>query len=242
MTAAAGIAVATIAPPIRVLVTGFSVFPGAPFNPTEGLIADLVADKPFDPARIDLTAQVLPVEYARVPELLAGLAASVRPQIAIHFGLAAGARGFRLERIAANECRPSPDASGALPPSASILAGGPTRRSTLPMGTLRTKLEAAGLPLELSRDAGGYLCNYTFYLARSGMVAGYAPAMAGFVHVPYLDSQIERLGPLASVGLVGMTREQLLAGARIIVETCVDALEARLAAKNLSRTAVKQAR
>ena len=84
----------------RILVTGFGPFPGAPENPTEWLVAELTRQAGHPD--YDLVSAVLPVDYALAGPALDAAAAEARPDIAIHFGLAAGAAGFRLERLASH--------------------------------------------------------------------------------------------------------------------------------------------
>src|SRR5687768_9564661 len=88
--------------PIRILATGFSAFPRAPVNPTETLVAMLDAARPRIGPDVELMSRVLPVEYARAPALLAEIGRAFRPDIAVHFGLADTAKGFRLETTARN--------------------------------------------------------------------------------------------------------------------------------------------
>ncbi len=200
----------------RILVTGFTPFPGAPVNPTEHLIRALERE----PARLsalgEVRLEILPVEYAAVPGCLETLGAEFRPDIAVHFGLSARATGFTLERLARNaNASARPDNAGDLPPP-EIFAGEADLRSTLPLDAIAAGLERAGLPVAWSDDAGGYLCNFTFYLACSPRFARYTPAMAGFVHVPpLLDADPHH--PHA------MTVETLERGARIVLEACTAA-------------------
>jgi len=197
----------------RVLVTGFSVFPGAPVNPTEALVGLLRETPPADGVAA-FRAEVLAVEYDGLAARLSAIGQDFAPDIAVHFGLARTARGFRLERVARNSLRQArPDNAGRLPQAETICAGPETWASTLPLDAIAADLSAAGLPVEFSDDAGGYLCNMAFALSRSGTCAGLAPAMSGFVHVP----------PLAGTGLAGeieMTLDDLAKGARIILARC----------------------
>lgn len=208
----------------RLLVTGFNAFPGAPVNPTEALVADLLSVRASIERRCDLHAEVLDVDYRALPARLAAIAADFRADIAVHFGLAGAARGFRLERLARNcTSLTLADNSGWRPTVATICDGVETHDSTLPLGAIHDRLVDAGLPVEWSDSAGDYLCNYLFYHARSGLVSGYEPAMAGFVHVP----PFAPAGPADLAGMAGtMDRTSLATGARIILGACLDAWQA----------------
>ena len=78
----------------RILLTGFSVFPGAPVNPTEALVGSLRETPPAIDA--DLKTAVLSVEYDTISTQLASICADFQPDIALHFGLARECKVFRL--------------------------------------------------------------------------------------------------------------------------------------------------
>lgn len=200
-----------------VLVTGFSVFPGAPVNPTEALAARLGAHPPAIAGMGIFRAELLPVEYAGLAGRLERIAADFVPDIAIHFGLAHECRGFRLERLARNGNAPGlTDNAGRQPESPFIMEGGGDLPSGLPLARLAARLGASGMPFSWSDDAGGYLCNYLFYLSRSGICGGFRPAMSGFIHVPpSREAAPDHPG--------AMSLAELEAGARLIVGTCVQA-------------------
>ena len=201
----------------RILVTGFTPFPGAPVNPTEHLVAALKSDPAGLPAGAELRAETLPVEYARVPGVLDALGRDFSPDIAIHFGLSARATGFTLERLARNAIAArKPDNAGVLPAPACIVEGAADLPSTLPLDAMAAGLAAAGLPVCWSDDAGGYLCNYLFYLSRSPDFPGFAPAISGFVHVPLLkEAEPENAGALPLADLVR--------GAKLVVAASAEA-------------------
>lgn len=200
----------------RILVTGFTPFPGAPVNPTEHLIRCLRENPALLAGAGDIRLEILPVEYDRVPGLLEMLGRDFAPDIAIHFGLSARATGFTLERLARNEIAGKPDNAGNLPARSWIFDGEPDLPSGLPLEMIAASLAAAGLPVALSDDAGGYLCNYTFYLSCSPAFAAFSPAMSGFVHVPPLP-QSDPASPHA------MSLDDLVAGASIVIRAAVDA-------------------
>jgi pyroglutamyl-peptidase len=199
----------------RILVTGFSSFPGAPRNPTERLIAELERRRDELGTLGDVRLAVLDVEYRTLPEALSRLGAEVRPDIAIHFGLSGKAGGFTLERLARNAVGPLPDNAGHVPEARTICALADTFPSSLPLDEMRIALEAAGLPVDWSDDAGDYLCNYLFYHSRAGLAEGFAPPVSGFVHVPPLDDD-----PVADGGGgVPIAFDRLVDGALIVLAT-----------------------
>ena len=199
----------------RILLTGFSVFPGAPVNPTEALVGSLRETPPAIDA--DLKTAVLSVEYDTIAAQLAALCADFQPDIALHFGLARECAGFRLERVARNtNAKARPDNLGNMPAAAAICAGPGTIASTLPLEEMERRLAAAGLPVEWSDDAGGYLCNTVFTLSAAHVCDGLKPAMTGFIHVPPLDVDGSATG--ATLSLADLRR-----GADIILSAAADA-------------------
>jgi pyrrolidone-carboxylate peptidase len=120
-----------------------------------------------------------------------------------------------------------PDHTGACAAGACVVESGPSRFATgLPLEKIETALRAARIPVSPSDSAGDYLCNLTFYrlmtLASQGGLR-----MAGFIHVPYLDTQVARLAaeghnvPHAST----LTEAQLIAAVKIVVETCAGVVQ-----------------
>jgi pyroglutamyl-peptidase len=200
---------------VRLLVTGFTPFPGAPVNPTEHLIRHFV-EYPLTIAAAEFRFAVLPVTYSGAIPALEHAVGDFDPHIAIHFGLAAETPGFRLEKTARNEiAATTPDNDAVSPVPRAICAGSPHHASTLPLAGIAKALRARSLPVMWSEDAGGYLCNYVFYHSAAGLCPGVRAAMAGFVHV----------GPVAIDGMQGeegaMNFRKLVEGAEIIIETCI---------------------
>ena len=196
----------------RLLVTGFEAFPGAPVNPTEWLVGRLLAKPPELSGISAFRAELLPVDYRRIGARLEAIGRDFAPDIAVHFGLAQRATGFRLERTADNRFQSArPDNSGYCPDDGPICAAAPALASTLPLEPIHAALTDAGLPVEWSEDAGGYLCNVVFTLSAAHACDGFAPSMTGFVHVP-------PSGPGCALSL-----PQLARGAHIVLRTAVSA-------------------
>ena len=203
------------AAPPRLLVTGFGPFPGAPINPTEALIAELKADPGPVSGKADLMLEVLPVEYEAVPQRLAAIAEGFSADIAVHFGLSEKATGFALERLARNEIAAGrPDNAGRLLDASCIVEDGEHLPTSLPAEEIFAALKNADLPVAMSDDAGGYLCNYLFYLSCGHHCGAFTPEMVGFIHVPPLKRDAQ--GHPHAMELSEMVR-----GARLVLDVCV---------------------
>jgi pyroglutamyl-peptidase len=200
-----------------VLLTGFGPFPGVPENVSGTLVRHLVRAARRSMQDCRFASAVLPTEWARAPRTLAKLHADHVPILALHFGVAAETRGFRIETEARNDCRASSDARGRQPLSQRLFDDGPdVRRATLAAGAIAAELRTKGYPVSLSDDAGGYLCNAALYHSLVLAEAADAGCRVGFVHIPAnLD------GPPLSL-------EQALAGALEIVRLALEPARPRI--------------
>lgn len=196
----------------RVLVTGFEPFPGAPVNPTAWLVTALCENPPRPVGVGAFRAEVLPVDYRAIGPRLSAIGRSFSPDIAIHFGLSRECRGFRLERVARNRFINAPrDNAGFAPADGPICVGPDRLRPTLPLTAIHDAMADAGLPVEWSDDAGGYLCNVAMTMALAHACEEFRPSMTGFVHVPMVGEGR------------GLSEAALLRGAEIIIETTLGA-------------------
>jgi pyroglutamyl-peptidase len=191
---------------LRVLVTGFGPFPGAPFNPTEPLVARLLRLRRPALSDVELTGHIFPVTYKDVDRELPELLGLHRPHALLMFGLASRTPHLRIETRARNAVTTLwPDAGRTKPRTGSIagnddaLAFGPhTAR------LLRAAL-TTGIDARLSRNAGSYLCNYLSWRAIEAASGPRGPSLASFVHVP----PVARNGS-ARDGVSVITLEQLV--------------------------------
>src|SRR3954451_24398287 len=192
---------------LRILITGFGPFPGAPFNPTQPLVARLsrLRRPAFDD--IELSAHIFPVTYKAVDRDLPELLAARRPQALLMFGLAGRTSFLRIETRARNAVTTLwPDADhararkGSIAPAADAMMFGPhTARLVRAAGL-------TGIDARASRDAGSYLCNYLSWRAIEATRADNGPALAAFVHVP----PVPRDGGAQRKALTPITPEQLV--------------------------------
>src|SRR5436853_3531741 len=139
-----------------VLITGFGPFPGAPFKPTEILAGELTRRRVSPSSSVYRVSHVFRVSYEAVDRDLPDLIAGLRPDVLVMFGLAGRTRHMRIETRARNALAGTmPDATGKLPASSSIAAGGPAvLLLRAPVQRLLMAAKSAGLPAALSHDAG----------------------------------------------------------------------------------------
>jgi pyroglutamyl-peptidase len=198
---------------LRILVTGFGPFPGAPFNPTEPLVKRLTQLRRPALDGVALTRHIFHVTYQTVDRELPELIAQLNPHALLMFGLASRTAHLRIETRARNAVTTHlPDADGNRAQKTSIVHG----TDAMPFGPHTANLlhaaRATGIDARPSRDAGAYLCNYLSWRAIEATQQPAGPALASFIHVPLIARD-------------GSAREQ---GSDITLEQLVDAGEAML--------------
>jgi pyroglutamyl-peptidase len=214
---------------LRILITGFGPFPGAPYNPTMPLVKRLTQLRRPALADVKLIGHIFHVTYSTVDRELPQLIARHRPQALLSFGLADRTAHVRVETRARNAVTTTfPDADRHRARMGSIAAGtdalmfGPHTARLLRMAV------GTGIDARASRDAGSYLCNYLSWRAIEATEKDNGPALAAFVHVPL----IARGGAPQRTGTAH----------RVTLDDLVDAGEAMLLELvRLTRAAVREA-
>jgi pyroglutamyl-peptidase len=209
---------------LRILLTGFGPFPGAPYNPTQPLVARLAQLRrpAFDD--VALSSHIFPVTYAAVDRQLPEVLARVKPDALLMFGLAARTPYLRIETRARNAVTMLwPDAANTRSSKRGI-AG---QADAMMFGPHTARLLRAacltGIDARASRDAGAYLCNYLSWRAIENVKAG-GPQLAAFIHIPLLS----RSGAVRRKGSARITLEELVdAGEAMLMEMVQLARKAR---------------
>jgi len=196
---------------IRILIAGFGRFPGAPFNPTEALARRLAARR--RPALNDTsrTAHVFRTSYAAVGDELPKLIARQKPDAVLLLGLAGRTSYVRIETRAQNRMSlVFPDVDGHVPARAPIRAGQRALTGRAPFRRLLHAARAAHVAARLSRDAGRYLCNYTYFRAIEETAEHARAPLVAFVHVPLPRARQSRSAGRLSSGDLARAGEAIL--------------------------------
>lgn len=194
----------------RVLLTGFGPFPRVPENATATLVPAIAERARAELPHCQIFYDVLPVEWVRGREVAARLIAEHEPDLILHFGVSDQAQGFVIETVARKRCQCAADAAGELPPLELMeLAATTMLPVSLPCDAILEELRAMALPVELSEDAGGYLCNAVLFNSLSDAHQG---QHIGFIHVP--DGLAD--------GSANLSMEQAIAGGVKIVSACLE--------------------
>lgn len=187
-----------------ILVTGFECFAGEPINPSWEICTRL----PREIAGVRVETCRVPCEFRRSIEVVAEAIERYRPSIVISLGQAGGRERMCVERVAINvDDARIPDNAGARPIDEAIASNGPPAYfATLPVKAMVRAVRAAGVPAELSNSAGTYVCNHVMYGVLHFLAASGRKARAGFIHVPYLESQVMDKRGVASMSLDSMVK------------------------------------
>jgi pyroglutamyl-peptidase len=200
---------------LRILITGFGPFPGAPYNPTQPLVARLLRLRRPAFSDVELSGHIFPVSYRAVDRELPQMLAKHRPQTLLMFGLASRTPYVRIETRARNAITTLwPDADHIRVRKGSIAGGADAMTFGPHTAKLLRVARATGIDARASRDAGSYLCNYLSWRAIEATCGDSGPRLTAFVHVP----------PLAR----DAARQRKGAAQRVTLEELVDAGEAML--------------
>lgn len=154
-----------------ILVTGFGPYGDHARNVSEEAVRRL------DGTELEgfvLRAVALPAQFEPAVAALEEAIEAERPAAVLSFGTSEEPL-FRVELCAKNERQ-----------DRSIEDGAPAMVfSTLPVAAIKQALDGAGLPVELSEDAGRSLCNAVFYWTVRHVAA------AGLVHVPPAPERLD---------------------------------------------------
>jgi pyroglutamyl-peptidase len=171
------------------VVQGFGPFGDFAVNPSE-LLVRAMADR----ALPDVVTEVLPVSLERAAAEVPKLMEQHRPQVYLGVGLAPGRASLSLEAVAVNLADWPPgaaDADGVSVTRVPVAEDGPAAHlTTLPAGPILQAWREAGIPGYLSKTAGSYLCNFSFYTAAQAASELGLACMAGFLHVPLLPELV----------------------------------------------------
>jgi pyroglutamyl-peptidase len=201
---------------LRILVTGFGPFPGAPYNPTQPLVARLLRLRRPAFTDVEFSGQIFPVTYKAVDRELPLVLAEHRPHALLMFGLASRTAHVRIETRARNAVTMLwPDAAQTRSRKGSIAGGADAKMFGPHTAKLLRAAVGTGLDARASRDAGSYLCNYLSWRAIEALDADSGPRLAAFVHIPLLA----RDGASRRKGMPRITLEELVdAGEAMLLE------------------------
>jgi pyroglutamyl-peptidase len=171
-----------------VLVTGFEPFGGERINPSWEIAKAL----PSTIGSHHVVTKRVPTAFGDAIAALAKLISKHQPSLVLCLGQAGGRSSISVERVAinVNDARIA-DNAGYQPFDEPIVAAAPAAYfSTLPIKTMVAAMQKKGIPAEVSNTAGTFVCNHIMYGVLHHIAIQQLSIRAGFVHVPFLPSQV----------------------------------------------------
>lgn len=75
---------------------------------------------------------------------------------------------------------------------------------TVPIKAMVAAMQKAGAPAEISNSAGTFVCNHLIYGVLHHLASSGSASRAGFIQVPYLESQVMDKADTAAMSLASM--------------------------------------
>ncbi|KAM4709064.1 pyroglutamyl-peptidase 1 [Discoglossus pictus] len=163
-----------------VVVTGFGPFGEHTVNASWVAVQEL--ERLGLGEEVDLHVYEVPVEYQTVQRLIPGLWKKHKPLLIVHVGVSGMASTITLEKCGHNVGYQGLDNCQFCPDKQCCVEGGPERlHSVIDVDAVFKRVTAAGLDVvfTVSKDAGRYLCDFTYYTSLYQ-----SRGRSVFIHVP----------------------------------------------------------
>ncbi len=200
---------------MKILVTGFDPFGGESVNPA----LETVKSLPDTIAGAKIIKLKVPTVRYQSLQVIADAIAIHDPDVVLSIGQAGGRSDITVERIGINVDDFSiADNAGNMPADDPICPDGPDARFvTLPIKAMVEKIRKKKIPASVSNSAGTFVCNHVTYGVCQLLATKYPGKKSGFIHIPYLPSQVVEKKNTPSMSLELLT-EGITAAICAIVE------------------------
>jgi pyroglutamyl-peptidase len=179
----------------KVILTGFEPFGEYKHNPTQESAKYFNMKVVSDVKVIGLS---LPCTYYGAFNTLARVMEYEQPDAIISTGLSSSVRGIRIETAFRNIMNGKyPDASGSTPNGTPISSKQDSPEflvANTNHSYLVSLLKADNIPVELSVDAEGFICNSLGYLTTQKIMEDLFPSVKNmFIHIPWTDDYKDKI-------------------------------------------------
>jgi pyroglutamyl-peptidase len=173
---------------MKILLTAFEPFGGETVNPAFEAVNLL----PGTIANAQIIKLRVPTVFKASIDTVTCSIDEIQPQVCLSVGLAGGRSDIAVERVAINvDDGRLPDNAGVQPVDQPIITGGPAAYfATLPIKAIVEGIRQQGIPASISNSAGTYVCNHLMYGVLHHISLHQLAVRAGFIHIPYLPSQV----------------------------------------------------
>lgn len=200
---------------MKILVTGFDPFGEDSINPSEEIVKSL--DDTINGATI--IKLIIPTVMEKSAEVVKEAIVKHNPNVVINIGQAGNRFNITPELIAINlDDARIPDNEGNQPISQKIKIDGQNAYFTqLPIKAMVSAMQSEGIPSEVSRTAGTFVCNHIMYQVQYLIDKEFKDLSGGFIHVPYIPKQVVNKPNTPYMNLDDMIR-----GITVCISTIID--------------------
>jgi pyroglutamyl-peptidase len=186
----------------RVLVTGFMPFGGERTNPSWEIVKalpEMISGYRIEKLRV-------PTVFGKAIDVTTKAIDAMQPEIVLCFGQAGGRTHMSVERVAINidDARIADNAGNQMIDEKIRADGAAAYFCTVPIKAMVAAMANADVPAEISNTAGTFVCNHLIYGVLHHIATHQQTVRAGFIHVPFLDSQVVHKAGTASMSLPTM--------------------------------------
>lgn len=173
---------------MKILITGFDPFGGESINPA----LEAVKKLPDTILGQEIIKIEIPTVFRKSLEKIEENIQKHNPDVVISIGQAGGRFGITPERVAINiDDARIKDNDGNQPIDISIYEDGEAAYfSSLPIKAMVKEMNDNGIPASVSNTAGTFVCNHVMYGVLYLIDKKYPNIRGGFIHVPYIPSQV----------------------------------------------------
>ena len=174
---------------MKLLLTAFDPFGGETVNPAQEAVK-MVADRV---GNVEVVKCYVPTVFGRSVKTVAEAIEKTMPDAVLCIGQAGGRADLTPERVAINiDDAGIPDNEGNQPVDTAIYPDGKNAYfTTLPVKAMVSAIREAGIPASLSNTAGTFVCNHLMYGVLYTLENEYPGVRGGFMHVPFIPSQVK---------------------------------------------------
>ena len=173
---------------MKVLLTAFDPFGGESVNPA----AEAIQRVPVSIAGIEVITFEVPTVFRESVKVVMRAIQRVHPDVVLCIGQSGGRSDIAVERVAINLDDASiSDNAGNQPKDTMIALDGPAAIfATIPVKKLVQAIRDRGIPASVSNSAGTFVCNHLLYGVLHRCAKEFPGIKVGFIHVPFLPSQV----------------------------------------------------
>ena len=189
---------------MKVLITGFDPFGGESVNPA----LEAVKALPDTIAGAEIIKLEIPTVFRKSLEKIEENIIKHSPDIVISIGQAGGRFGVTPERVAINiDDARIEDNEKNQPIDITIFEDGETAYFTnLPIKAMVKEMQDGGIPASVSNTSGTFVCNHVMYGIMYMIYKKYPTIKGGFIHVPYIPSQVVTKPNMPSMSASDITK------------------------------------